>query len=79
LYFNEKGELVNFVSDDRYYSPTGKTYENIRWSTPVKEYKDYNGIRISSGGQAVRSFPEGDYCYARADIKDVEYNITSME
>jgi hypothetical protein len=79
LYFNEKGELINFVSDDRYYSPTGKTYENIRWSTPVKEYKDYNGIRISSGGQAVWSFPEGDYCYARADIKDVEYNITSME
>ncbi len=79
LYFNEKGELINFVSDDRYYSPTGKTYEKIRWSTPVKEYKDYNGIRISSGGQAVWSFPEGDYCYARADIKDVEYNITSMK
>lgn len=75
LYFNDKGELINFVSDDRYYSPTGKTYQNIRWSTPVKEYKYYNGIRISSGGEAIWSFPEGEYCYARAGIKKIEYNV----
>jgi hypothetical protein len=61
LYFNEKGELINFVSDDRYYSPTGKTFQNIRWSTPVKGYRDYNGVKISSGGEAIWSFPEGEY------------------
>lgn len=55
LYFNEKGELINFVSDDRYYSPTGKTYQKVRWSTPAGEYRDYDGVRISSGGQAVWS------------------------
>lgn len=75
LYFNDKGELVNFISDDRYYSPTGKTYQNVRWSTPSQEYKEYNGYRLSSGGQAVWSFTEGDYCYARVDVKEVEYNI----
>jgi len=74
LYFNDKGQLINFVSDDRYYSPTGKTYEKTRWSTPVREYKDYKGVRISSVGEAVWSFPEGDYCYARMNIKDIEYN-----
>lgn len=79
LYFNDKGELINFTSDDRYYSPTGKTYESFRWSTPSKEYKDYNGIRISSGGEAVWSFPEGDYCYARANIREIEYNIKGGE
>ncbi len=75
LYFNDKGELIKFVSEDRYYSPTGKTYQNIRWSTPAYEYKNYNGIRISSGGEAIWSFPEGDYCYARATIKEIEYNV----
>ena len=75
LYFNDKGELIKFVSDDRYYSPTGETYQNIRWSTPAYEYKDYNGIRISSGGEAVWSFDEGDYCYAKAYIKDIQYNV----
>ncbi|HYE10434.1 MAG TPA: DUF6544 family protein [Patescibacteria group bacterium] len=79
LYFNDKGELINFVSDDRYYSPTGKTYKKIRWSTPTKEYKDYNGIKISSGGEAIWSFPEGDYCYARATIKEIEYNVESQK
>jgi len=77
LYFNDKGELIKFVSDDRYYSPTGKSYQKIRWSTPVKGYKDYNGISISSGGEAIWSFPEGEYCYARVDIKEIEYNCKS--
>jgi hypothetical protein len=79
LYFNDKGELINFVSDDRYYSPTGKTYQKVRWSTPVKEYKDYNGIKLSSGGEAVWSFPEGDYCYAKVAINGIEYNVENQE
>ncbi|MGE5631125.1 MAG: DUF6544 family protein [Caulobacteraceae bacterium] len=74
LTFNDKGELVRFVSEDRYYSPTGKTYQKVRWTTPAYEYKDYNGIRISSGGEAIWSFPEGDYCYAKMNIKEIEYN-----
>lgn len=79
LYFNDKGELIKFVSDDRYYSPTGKTYQNIRWSTPTYEYKDYNGVKISSGGEAIWSFPEGEYSYARANIKEIEYNVKNQE
>lgn len=79
LYFNNKGELINFVSDDRYYSPTGKTYQKIRWSTPVKDYKDYNGTRIASYGEAQWSFPESPYCYARAEIKEIQYNIKEYD
>jgi hypothetical protein len=78
LYFNDKGELINFVSDDRCYSPTGKTYEKFRWSTPVKDYKDYNGIKISSGGEAVWSFPDGEYSYGRIYLKDIEYNVKNQ-
>lgn len=74
LYFNEKGELINFISEDRYYSPTGKTYQKFRWSTPTNKYKVYNGIRISSGGEAVWSLPEGEYKYGRINIKEIQYN-----
>lgn len=74
LSFNDKGELVNFVSDDRYYSPTGKSYQLVRWSTPVRNYKDINGFRLPTYGEAIWHFPDGDYCYARINIKDVEYN-----
>ncbi|OFX20573.1 MAG: hypothetical protein A2041_06815, partial [Bacteroidetes bacterium GWA2_31_9b] len=45
LYFNEKGELVNFISNDRFETTDGKTYKNYPWSTPVKDYKDFNGVK----------------------------------
>lgn len=79
LYFNDKGELINFVSEDRYYSPTGKTYENYKWSTPIKDYKDYGGIRISSNGEAVWSLPEGDYIYGKINVKEIKYNINNSD
>jgi hypothetical protein len=75
LYFNGRGELINFVSEDRYYSPTGKTYEKYRWSTPIQDYKDYNGIRILSRGEAVWSLPEGEYSYGKLNIKEIQYNV----
>ncbi len=74
LHFNEKGELINFVSDDRYYSPTGKFYQQVRWSTPIKDYKEMNGIKIATYGEAIWHFPEGEYCYAKFNIKEIEYN-----
>lgn len=77
LYFNDKGELINFVSDDRYYSPTGKAYEKFKWSTPIKDYKNYSGIRISSGGEAVWSLPEGEYSYGKINIKEIQYNVSN--
>ena len=42
-YFNVKGELINFKSDDRYWSKDGKTVRRYQWSTPVREYRDFNG------------------------------------
>jgi hypothetical protein len=74
LYFNEKGELINFVSDDRYYSPTGTTYQQVTWSTPIKDYREMNGVKIATYGEAIWHFPEGDYCYARVNVKEIEYN-----
>ncbi len=74
LYFNEKGQLINFESDDRFYSPTGETYENVRWSTPVSNYKNINGYNLATYGEAIWHFPEEKYCYARFNIKDIQYN-----
>lgn len=41
LYFNEKGQLVNFISKDRY-----RVYENIRCSTPIAEYKKFGDLNL---------------------------------
>lgn len=78
LSFNDKGQLINFVSDDRFYSPTGKTYQKVRWSTPVKEYKEINGMNLPTYGEAIWHFPEGDYSYARLNIKEIDYNCSEL-
>lgn len=79
LYFNAEGQMTNFVTDDRYYSTTGKDYQKVRWSTPVKDYKDFNGIKLASSGEAIWHFPQGDYCYAKVNIKEVQYNCKDFK
>lgn len=75
LNFNDKGELLNFTSSDRYLSMDGKTYESYPWSTPVSNYIEFNGRKIASHGEAVWHKPGGDYCYAKFDLKEAEFNL----
>lgn len=75
LYFNDKGELINFISNDRYMTTSGNNYQNAPWSTPVKDYKDYNGVKLASYGEAHWALPEGDYCYGKLTVKEIKYNI----
>lgn len=75
LIFNNEGQLVSFWSDDRYYRSSEGKMEKIRWTTPVSDYRDYNGIKLGSYGEAIWSFPEGEFRYAIFRLEDVKYNI----
>jgi len=79
LFFNESGELVNFTSDDRYLSEDGKVYKSYRWSTPLKDYRDFGGTRIASYGEASWKMPEGEFVYGKFTIRDVEYNCETLK
>jgi len=74
LSFNEKGELTNFISNDRYHSADGKIYTIYPWSTPVRDYKDFGGRKIPTYGEAIWHTPEGDFSYAKFNLVDIEYN-----
>ena len=76
LYFNEKGELVNFVSEDR--SALGANGETIKlkWSTPLRDYKDINGYKLASYAEAIYTYPDGDFTYATFELKDIGYNLS---
>lgn len=78
LSFNEKGELVNFFSDDRFLSSDGKTYTNYPWSTPVKDYKDFNGRKVPIYGEAIWHMPDRDFTYAKFITEEIEYNCSEM-
>jgi hypothetical protein len=73
LLFNEKGELINFISNDR-YDTDGKKYHNYPWLTPVKEYKEFNGYNLCSEASADYQRPDTTFSYAEFKVKEVEYN-----
>ena len=75
LYFNEKGQLINFTSKDRYESADGRIYRSYEWKTPLSNYKNFNGRRIASYGEAYWVKPKGDFCYGKFNLLDIKYNV----
>ncbi len=75
LVFNDRDELVNFHSDDRYQSVDGKSYTLYRWSTPLRDYRDFGGVTLASHGDASWRMPSGELEYGRFDLLSVEYNV----
>jgi hypothetical protein len=72
LHFNEKGELINFVSDDRFNVDAGK---RLRWSTPLADYKEMNGRKVPGYAEAVYSYPDGDSSYGTFSVTEIQYNV----
>ena len=75
LHFNEQGQLVDFVSDDRYAVSDMQQY---RFSTPVRDYKNFGGYNIMSYGEAVWHYPDGKFVYGKFNLQSVEYNVTEL-
>jgi hypothetical protein len=76
LYFDDDGNLVNFSSNDRFETRDGKEYLNYPWSTPVKEYREINGFPMPAKAEAIYQHPEGEFCYAEFEIRDILYNVS---
>jgi len=75
LLFNDGGELVNFVSDDRLAaSSDGTQFTQQRWSTPVKDYRNFGPWRVCTRGQGRWHPPEGEFVYFEAELTDLQIN-----
>jgi len=80
LKFNQQGELIDFISEDRYYCEDGKTYLSYIWSTPIKNYIEKDGRKVPSYGEAIWHIPyEGKFCYAKFDLQEIEYNCSEFK
>ena len=79
LYFNDEGELVNFLSNDRFETTDGKTYKNYPWLTPVTGYTSVNGYRLPSGAKLIYEHPDEDMCYGEFTLKSIEYNCKGFK
>ena len=74
LYFNELGELINFISEDRYAATPKKGMRKLRWSTPLSNYRDFGGVRLAGTAETIYRYPVGDFCYGKFRIENIEYN-----
>jgi len=71
LQFNDTGELVNFISYDRYEINEGKKRP---WATLLREYQNFNGFRLASFAEAYYQYGSKFEPYGIFQILNVEYN-----
>lgn len=74
LHFNDEGQLVNFISNDRYAAGDDGPMQQLPWSTPLKNYKELNGRRVAGYADAIYTYPKGDLIYGVFETTHVEYN-----
>jgi len=76
LVFNDEGELVDFVTDDRLAaSKDGKSFTLQRWTTPVRNYRSFGPRRVGTFGEARWEPPSGAFTYIELELVNIEYNV----
>jgi hypothetical protein len=75
LSFGEDGLLTNFVSDDRSRSSSdGRTFTPLRFSTPIREFRSFGGMRLAARAEARWLLPEGEFTYGEFNLVDAAFN-----
>lgn len=75
LHFNDEGALINFVSDDRWALEKGGKMSQVRWETPLYDYREVNGYLLASRADLIYNYPDGDLCYGKFETGTIIYNI----
>ena len=74
LSFDPAGDLIGFVSDDRWQVAPPSPL-NVPWSTPLSNYREVDGTRVATHGDANWLAPSGEWTYGRFDILALAYNV----
>lgn len=75
LFFDTGGRLVNFESDDRARSSPDGTFTKLRFSTPLRDYRDFGPLHLAGYGEARWRLPEGEFTYGEFTMVDVVTNV----
>ncbi len=75
LHFNDDGDLVNFISDDRH----ALDGDGDSWSTPLRDYQNFDGRRVASEGDAIWLYEDGRvFRYGTFRIRDIRWNVSAF-
>ena len=75
FYFNEDGLFTHFETFDRYYTTSKNTYEKVKFSAVVENYKTQGKLKIGEKIKVVWHLQEGDYEYYKGTIDKIEFNV----
>lgn len=73
LYFNEVGAMVNFISEDRYAAMEDGTMKQLRWSTPLNDYRIINGYKLATKAETIYEYPDGPFRYGKFELTNIRY------
>lgn len=73
MYFDNEGRLINFTAP-RYRDMGNNKFDLENWSTPIREYGEFEGLKLPRAGAGVWNLKEGDLEYINLSITDLEYN-----
>ena len=73
--FNEKGEIIKFVTNDRYIEADGKYFKE-QWGGYYRNYQEIEGMKIPIEGEVEWNLSDKDLQYAKLKITDIQYNVT---
>lgn len=79
LFFNASGELINFISPDRYSRQADGSMQQMTWSTPLKNYREINGMYLPGDAETVYAYPDGEFSYGEFHTESVTYNPATFE
>ena len=76
LRFDDKGEFVDFLSDDRSRaSADGKSFTRLRWSTPVRDFRPFGERRVPVFGETKWHDPAGTFAYGEFELQHIAFNV----
>ena len=74
LVFDGMGDLVDFISDDRGELQRDGKLVIRRWSTPMREIREFDGRRLPTGGEAIWHRPEGPFVYGHMLLRSINFD-----
>lgn len=71
--FSDKGEMLDFKTNDRAHYGTDGSIEYIPWSAVCSDYKEQNGFMVPTSLKAVWNYNDGDLVYFDSNNISVQY------